>query len=99
MQYRLLIKYLITHLQKKNGFETFEIGSGKNISIKNIVLLIKKLCKNKITKTEFGKLDMRKNDALSVSLNLKKIYNLKWKPKYNLNSSLKTTINYYKRNL
>ena len=84
---------------EKGGFETFEIGSGKNISIKNIVLLIKKLCKNKITKTEFGKLNMRKNDALSVSLNLNKIYKLNWKPKYNLNSSLEKTIKYYKKNL
>ena len=92
-------KILNYSLTKKGGFETFEIGSGKNISIKNIVLLIKKLCKNKITKTEFGKLNMRKNDALSVSLNLNKIYKLNWKPKYNLNSSLEKTIKYYKKNL
>ena len=92
-------KILNYSLTKKGGFETFEIGSGKNISIKNIVLLIKKLCKNKVTKTEFGKLNMRKNDALSVSLNLNKIYKLNWKPKYNLNSSLEKTIKYYKKNL
>ena len=92
-------KILNYSLTKKGGFETFEIGSGKNISIKNIVLLIKKLCKNKITKTEFGKLNMRKNDALSVSLNLNKIYKLNWKPKYSLNSSLEKTIKYYKKNL
>ena len=90
-------KILNYSLTKKNGFETFEIGSGKNISIKSIVLLIKKLCKNKLTKLQFGKLKMRKNDALSVNLNLKKIHNLKWKPKYNLNRSLIKTIKYYKR--
>ena len=90
-------KILNYSLTKKNGFETFEIGSGKNISIKSIVLLIKKLCKNKLTKLQFGKLKMRKNDALSVNLNLKKIHNLKWNPKYNLNRSLIKTIKYYKR--
>ena len=90
-------KILNYSLTKKNGFETFEIGSGKNISIKSIVLLIKRLCKNKVTKLQFGELKMRKNDALSVNLNLKKIYNLNWKPKYNLNRSLEKTIKYYKR--
>ena len=52
---------------------------------------------NKITKLGFGKVPMRKNESLDVRLNLKKLSKLNWKPMYNLEESLKKTINYYKR--
>ena len=45
---------------------------------------------------KFGKIPMRKNELLHVNLNLKKLFHLKWKPKYNLEESLKKTIRYYK---
>ena len=41
---------------------------------------------------------MRKNELFKVNLNLKKLTSLKWKPKYNLENSLKKTVNYYKNN-
>jgi CDP-paratose synthetase len=92
------IKKILIHSQKqKKGFEVFEVGTGKNISIKEVVMLIKKLCKNMTTKLEFGKIPMRKNEPLDVKLNLKKLFKLKWKPKYNLEESLKKTIRYYKQ--
>ena len=90
-------KILIHSLKQKSGFEIFEVGSGKNVSIKKIVMLIKKLCNNMNTKLEFGKIPMRKNELLHVNLNLKKLFKLKWKPKYNLEESLKKTIRYYKQ--
>tara|TARA_B100000780_G_scaffold254500_1_gene202665 strand:- start:485 stop:1366 length:882 start_codon:yes stop_codon:yes gene_type:complete len=91
------IKKILNHsLKQKSGFEIFEVGSGKNISIKKIVILIKKLCNNTTTMLKFGKIPMRKNELLHVNLNLKKLFHLKWKPKYNLEESLKKTIRYYK---
>ena len=92
----LAMKKILFHaLKQKKGFEVFEVGSGRNISIKNIVILLKKLCNNKTTKLEFGKIPMRKNELLHVNLNLKKLFNLGWKPKHNLEMSLKKTIKYY----
>ena len=90
-------KILLHSLKQKKGFETFEIGSGKSISIKDIVKLTKKLCNNNTTKLNFGKIPMRKNEALQVDLNLKKLFNLKWKPKYSIENSLKKTIDYYNK--
>ena len=90
-------KILLHSLKQKKGYDVFEIGTGTSISIKKIVILIKKLCDNKITKLGFGKVPMRKNESLDVRLNLKKLSKLNWKPMYNLEESLKKTINYYKR--
>ena len=90
-------KILLYSLKQKKGYDVFEIGTGTSISIKKIVILIKKLCDNKITKLGFGKVPMRKNESLDVRLNLKKLSKLNWKPMYNLEESLKKTINYYKR--
>ena len=90
------MKRILFHaLKQKKGFEIFEVGSGSNISIKNIIILIKKFCNNTTTKLEFGKLPMRKNELLHVNLNLKKLFKLGWRPKYNLEVSLKNTIKYY----
>ena len=90
-------KILSYSLKQKTGFEVFEVGSGSNVSIKNIVKLIKKLCNNTSTKLGFGKIPMRKNELLHVKLDLKNLFKLKWKPKYNLEDSLKKTIEYYKQ--
>ena len=90
-------KILLHSLKQKKGFETFEIGSGNSISIKDIVRLTKKLCNNNTTKLSFGKIPMRKNEALQVNLDLKKLFKLKWKPKCSIEDSLKKTINYYNK--
>ncbi len=89
-------KILNYSLKKKKGYEIFEIGTGKSISIKEIVILIKRLCENNITKLGFGRIPIRKNEVLDVKLNLSKLYKLNWKPKYTIEQSLKKTINYYK---
>lgn len=89
-------KILSYSLRKKNGYDLFEVGTGTNISIKKIVKMIKILCNNKISKLNFGKIPMRKNELFKINLNLKKLYSLKWKAKYNLENSLKKTIKYYK---
>jgi len=91
-------KVLSYALKKKRGYDLFEVGTGTNVSIKNIVKLIKKVCKNKTSKLNFGNIPMRKNELFKVNLNLNKLTSLKWKPKYNLENSLKKTVNYYKNN-
>ena len=61
--------------RKPKGYDLFEVGTGTNVSIKNIVKLIKKICKNKTSKLNFGKIPMRKNELYKVNLNLKVVIN------------------------
>ena len=39
---------ILSYSLKKKGYDLFEVGTGTNVSIKNIVKLIKKACKNKL---------------------------------------------------
>ena len=92
------IALIVKHSEKKNlGLENFEIGTGKSITIKNFAKLTARLCNidsNKFIK--FGTLTFRKNEPMDVKININKLKKMGWKPKCNLKSSLKKTINYYR---
>jgi len=77
--------------------KTFEIGTGRQISIKSIILLIAKLIGNNKTRLEFGKLPFRKNEIMNVKVDLKNIRKLGWNSKLKLEHGLTRTINYYKK--
>jgi CDP-paratose synthetase len=77
--------------------KTFEIGTGRQISIKSIILLIAKLIGNNKTRLEFGKLPFRKNEIMNVKVDLKNIRKLGWNSKLKLERGLTRTINYYKK--
>ena len=79
------------------GITNFDIGSGNLIKIKDLVLLLKSLTNNKNTKLNFGILPYRKNEIMSSKINLKQIKKLGWKTNYNLEMSLKKTIEFEKR--
>jgi nucleoside-diphosphate-sugar epimerase len=78
-------------------FKTFEVGTGKQISIKLFIILIAKLIGNNRTRLEFGKLPFRKNEIMNVKVDLKSIQKLGWKSKTKLKQGLTKTINYYKK--
>ena len=79
---------------KKSKGQIFNIGSGKQIKVKEI---INKICKIVGSgEPKFGKIKIRKDEIskLYPSINkAKKI--LKWKPIIELDDGLKKTINYY----
>jgi nucleoside-diphosphate-sugar epimerase len=77
-------------------FKTFEVGTGRQISIKSFIFLIAKLIGNNKTRLEFGKIPFRKNEIMNVKVDLKNIQKLGWKSKIKLNHGLTKTINYYK---
>jgi nucleoside-diphosphate-sugar epimerase len=77
--------------------KTFEIGTGRQTSIKSIILLIAKLIGNNKTRLEFGKLPFRKNEIMNVKVDLKNIQKLGWNSKLKLERGLTRTINYYKK--
>lgn len=87
-----LILKIINKKKIKSGI--YNVGSGKPVKVKDIIKLINKLIK--FGKPVFGKIKMRKDEAMSLYPNTKKIKkNFNWKPKTSLKSGLKKTIKYY----
>jgi nucleoside-diphosphate-sugar epimerase len=86
-----LVDAIIKSLSLKSRFDIINIGSGKSYNIKKIILTLQKICgvyypiKNKGLK--------RPNEILSTQLNINKAKKiLKWKPLYNLENGLKSTL-------
>ena len=83
--------------KKANG-HIINLGSGKPVKIKNIIL---KICKIIGSGTpQFGKIKLRKDEIKNLYPSIakaKKILN--WKPKIGIFSGLKKTINHYKKHV
>ena len=83
----------MTSLDKfQNGFSQIEIGSGKNIKIKELVLLISKLLNYPENKLKFGEVQLRENEELVSSVNLDKAFSLGWRPTTKIQEGLMETI-------
>ena len=82
---------------KKSANQIYNIGYGKPLNIKSLVIKIVNLCKG--GKPLFGKIKLRKDESLLSYPNISKAKKtLKWRPKINIDEGLKETINYYKLN-
>lgn len=80
---------------KKSNGEIYNLGSGKGIEIKSIILKIKKYIGH--GKPNFGKIKLRKDEMKYIYANIKKLRkNLKYKPKMKFHEGLIKTINYFK---
>lgn len=83
----------------KKGFNEFDVGTGKFITIKDFVLKIKNIIENKFnkkieTKLNFGALPYRENELFEIKENLCPLLNFGWNPKYDLDLGLYETIKY-----
>ena len=82
---------------KKSVNQTYNIGFGKPLNIKSLIIKIVNLCKG--GKPLFGKIKLRKDESFLSYPNISKAKKtLKWQPKINIDEGLKKTINYYKSN-
>ncbi len=92
-----VISAIIAILKNKNTKgEIINIGSGKPIKIKKLILKICKIIGS--GKPNFGKIKLRKDEINKLYPNILKAKKLlKWKPKIDLNLGLKKTINIYKK--
>jgi nucleoside-diphosphate-sugar epimerase len=73
----------------------FNLGSGKKISIKFIIIFIKKFYKKGYP--IFGKIKLRKDESKIIFADIKKSKKiLKWKPKITFKIGLLKTLRYYK---
>jgi CDP-paratose synthetase len=72
----------------QNGYYSFEIGSGRCISIRNFVELAKQISGNSKTCLNFGAVPYRENEAMETTVNLSKISALGWTPHFSLEEGL-----------
>ena len=89
--FELLINYgLMIH----SGVHHFQLGSGKNLTIRDFVLLIKALTNNTNTKLNFGAYPYRTNEIMEYPLDLSALSLLGWKPLYSLQEGLLKTVGF-----
>ncbi len=89
--YRIILQNLsnLTVLEKE-----YEVGTGIVTSIKEIVLLLQKLCKSS-TELNFGVLNYRENEIMYAKATNSALLKLGWKVNNSLQEGLIKTINYY----
>ncbi len=75
-----------------DGYTCFQVGSKKQISIKDFVVMIKKLCENTETQLRFGALPYRNNEVMEVNLDVSQIESLGWQEQVPLEHGLRQTI-------
>ena len=90
-------------LHGKTMGEVINIGSGKNISIYEILNIVSKLINDDInikTKIESKRVRPEKSEVQRLVCDYSKAQNLSgWKPKYTFEEGLKETIDWFKENL
>ena len=74
------------------GYHHFEIGTGAQVEIKEIVLLIKELTGNNSTQLNFGALPYRENEVMELNIETLRLRSFGWVPKYFLREGLLNTI-------
>lgn len=90
-----LIEAIIKTLKSRHTIgEIINIGSGKPISVKKLILKICKLSKG--GKPQFGKIPFRKDEIIKLYPSIQKAKKiLNWKPRISLENGLKKTIKFF----
>lgn len=88
-------KVILKNIDKLPGdFNSLQVGSKTQISIRSFVTLIKDLCGNINTSLNFGAIPYRKNEVMEISLDISKLEDLGWSEKVSLRDGLKKTIDF-----
>jgi CDP-paratose synthetase len=87
-----IIIILKTSQSLGNGAYRFEIGTGKSISIREFVSLVKLLTSNSTTVIDYGVLPYRKGEIMQANIDNSRILELGWSPKFDIREGLRRTI-------
>lgn len=82
---------IISKADKLLGFNEFEVGSGNEVKIKELVKLTKELM-NSDTNLNFGAVKYRDNEVMFSKADTSNLMKLGWEPKYDLRSGLEKYI-------
>ena len=86
--YEVLLR---AHKSVKTGYSELEVGSGATVTIRRFAEMIKKISGSK-TVLGFGKVPYRKNEAMCLKANIRKISALGWEPKISLEDGIRMVI-------
>lgn len=75
-----------------NGFYDYEIGTNRQVKIKELVEAIRNITCNKTTKVNYGAIPYRENEIMNSNVNTDAIRALGWMPKVELDDGLLRTI-------
>lgn len=75
----------------ENNYSNYEVGTGKLISIKELLVLLKKLIKSE-SKLNFGAIPYRTNELMESHTNVSKLLELGWESKTEIEKGLINTI-------
>ena len=73
-------------------YTRFEMGTGRNIAVRDFVQMIQSLVGNTATRLDFGALPYRANEVMASSVDLSGMTALGWKPQIALEAGLRATI-------
>jgi CDP-paratose synthetase len=80
----------------ENGFQEFDLGSGRMVSIREFTETVKSLTGND-TEFIFGAKQYRKHELMQSKTDISRLLKLGWKPKYDLVTGLKKMIEVERR--
>lgn len=84
---------IISHARGlENGFYEFQVCSGQEVTIKELVLMMKGIIGNHKTLLNFGAVPYRENEAMVSSADASEIRKLGWSAKHTLEEGLKKMI-------
>lgn len=84
---------IISHAKSlENGFYEFQVCSGQEITIKDLILLMRDIIGNHKTLLNFGAVPYRENEAMISSADASEIKKLGWSAEYTLEAGLKKMI-------
>jgi len=84
---------IIAHSEELGkGLHEFQVCSGREITIKDLVITMKDLIRNSKTVLNFGAVPYRENEVMVSSADASKIKKLGWSAKYTLESGLRKMI-------
>ena len=71
-----------------DNFNSFEVGSGKSVSIREFCLLVKSIANNNSTKLQFGAIPYRDNEVMDSKADISRLVELNWIPKIDLREGI-----------